>query len=59
LEENDKGVFLDFSMNFKKYDFFSQEYLKERSTRGIYDLVHGIPFKGATLISGKKENKSR
>ena len=39
LEENEKGVFLDFGMNFKKYDFFFQEYLKERSTRGIYDLV--------------------
>jgi hypothetical protein len=46
-------------MNFKKYDFFFQKYLKERSTREIYDLIQGIPFIGATLISGKKENKSR
>jgi ribonuclease J len=40
LEKNGKGIFLDFGMNFKKYDFFFQEYLKERSSRGIYDLVH-------------------
>ena len=40
VEENGKGVFLDFGMNFKKYDSFFQEYLKERSARGIYDLVH-------------------
>ena len=40
LEENEKGVFLDFGMNFKKYDYFFQEYLKERSSRGIYDLFH-------------------
>ena len=39
LEENEKGVFLDFGMNFKKYDYFFQEYLKERSSRGIYDLI--------------------
>ena len=40
LEENKKGVFLDFGMNFKKYNYFFQEYLKERSTRGIYDHIH-------------------
>jgi ribonuclease J len=40
VEENKKGVFLDFDMNFKKYNYFFQEYLKERSSRGIYDLIH-------------------
>jgi ribonuclease J len=40
VEENEKGVFLDFGMNFKKYHHFYQEFLKERSSRGIYDLIH-------------------
>ena len=40
VEEDGKGVFLDFGMNFKKYNYFFQEYLKERSSRGIYDLIH-------------------
>ena len=40
VEENGKGVFLDFGMNFKKYNYFYQEFLKERSSRGIYDLLH-------------------
>ena len=40
VEENEKGVFLDFGMNFKKYTYFFQEFLKERSSRGIYDLYH-------------------
>ena len=40
MEENGKGVFLDFGMNFKKYNYYFQEYLKERSSRGIYDLIH-------------------
>ena len=40
VEENGKGVFLDFGMNFKKYHYFFQEFLKERSSRGIYDLLH-------------------
>ena len=40
LEENGKGVFLDFGMNFKKYHRYYQEFLKERSARGIYDLIH-------------------
>ncbi len=39
VEERDKGVFLDFGMNFKKYHHFYQEFLKERSSRGIYDLI--------------------
>ncbi|UCC19736.1 MAG: MBL fold metallo-hydrolase [Promethearchaeota archaeon] len=40
LEENGKGIFLDFGMNFKKYGAFFQEYLIPRYTRGIYDLIH-------------------
>jgi ribonuclease J len=39
VEENGKGVFLDFGMNFKKYHYYFQEFLKERSSRGIYDLI--------------------
>lgn len=40
VEENGKGMFLDFGMNFKKYHHFYQEFLKERSSRGIYDLMY-------------------
>ncbi|MFX1380401.1 MAG: MBL fold metallo-hydrolase [Promethearchaeota archaeon] len=40
LEENGKGLFLDFGMNFKKYGKFFQEYLLPRSSRGIYDLIN-------------------
>jgi ribonuclease J len=40
VEENGKGVFLDFGMNFKKYHQYFQEFLKERPARGIYDLIH-------------------
>ncbi|MFX0021589.1 MAG: MBL fold metallo-hydrolase [Candidatus Hermodarchaeota archaeon] len=40
LEENGKGIFLDFGMNFKKYGYYFQEYLDPRSSRGIYDLIH-------------------
>ena len=40
VEQNGTGVFLDFGMNFKKYQHFYQEFLKERSSRGIYDLLH-------------------
>jgi len=40
IEGNQGGVFLDFGMNFKKYDVFFQEFLSERSSRGIHDLVH-------------------
>jgi len=40
VEENNRGLFLDFGMNFKKYNYFFQEYLTERPARGIYDLFH-------------------
>ena len=36
--EDGAGVFLDFGMNFAKYGVFFQEFLTERSTRGIHDL---------------------
>jgi ribonuclease J len=39
FEEKERGVFLDFGMNFKKYQHYFQEFLKERSSRGIYDLI--------------------
>lgn len=39
LEENGRGVFLDFGMNFARYGEFFQEFLSERSVRGIHDLI--------------------
>jgi ribonuclease J len=39
LEEKEKGIFLDFGMNFKKYGDYFQEYLSWRSSRGIHDLI--------------------
>jgi ribonuclease J len=40
LEESGKGVFLDFGKNFGKYGVFYEEFLKNRDTRGIHDLIH-------------------
>jgi len=40
LEEGGKGVFLDFGKNFGKYGAFYEEFLKNRDTRGIHDLMH-------------------
>ncbi len=40
LEENGRGVFLDFGKNFGKYGIYYEEFLKNRDTRGIHDLVH-------------------
>jgi ribonuclease J len=40
LEENGKGVFLDFGKNFGKYGAFYEEFLKNRDTRGIHDLMY-------------------
>ena len=40
LEENGRGILLDFGMNFAKYGEYYQEFLKERSNRGIYDLIN-------------------
>ena len=40
IEENGNGLFLDFGMNFAKYSKYYEEYLSERTARGIYDLWH-------------------
>lgn len=40
LEDKDKGVFLDFGKNFGKYGQFYEEFLKNRDTRGIHDLMY-------------------
>ena len=40
VEEGSRGVFLDFGKNFGKYGRFYEEYLKNRTTRGIHDLLH-------------------
>jgi ribonuclease J len=40
VEEKGKGVFLDFGKNFGKYGLFYEEFLKNRDSRGIHDLIH-------------------
>jgi ribonuclease J len=40
LEEGGHGVFLDFGKNFGKYGAFYEEFLKNRDTRGIHDLMY-------------------
>lgn len=40
LEEGGKGVLLDFGKNFGKYGAFYEEFLKNRDTRGIHDLIY-------------------
>ncbi|MFX0028398.1 MAG: MBL fold metallo-hydrolase [Candidatus Hermodarchaeota archaeon] len=40
INEKEKGLFLDFGMNFKKYSLYFQEYLSSRGNRGIFDLIH-------------------
>ena len=40
VEEQGKGLFLDFGMSFAKYSQFYEEYVSERPARGIYDLWH-------------------
>ncbi|AGK61333.1 putative hydrolase of the metallo-beta-lactamase superfamily [Archaeoglobus sulfaticallidus PM70-1] len=40
VEENGKGVFFDFGMNFARYSRYFAEFLNERSTRGIHDLLY-------------------
>ena len=40
LEEGGKGVFLDFGKNFGKSGIFYEEFLKNRDTRGIHDLMY-------------------
>jgi ribonuclease J len=38
VEEKNEIIFLDFGMNFSMYGRYFEEFLKERSRRGIYDL---------------------
>jgi len=40
VEDKGKGVFLDFGINFTKYNMFFQDFLTERSSRGIHDLIY-------------------
>jgi ribonuclease J len=40
LEDKGKGVLLDFGKNFGKYGAFYEEFLKNRDTRGIHDLIY-------------------
>lgn len=46
VEDNGKGVFLDFGMNFARRSAYFDDFLSERSGRGIHDLVSlgMIPF---------------
>jgi ribonuclease J len=39
VEAGDRGVFLDFGMNFARRNAFFDEFLSERDGRGIHDLV--------------------
>ncbi|MCA6214505.1 ribonuclease J [Thermococcus bergensis] len=38
VEEGENGLFLDFGMNFAKYSQYYEEFISERTARGIYDL---------------------
>lgn len=40
VEEKGIGFFLDFGMNFAKYQEFFESFLSERDSRGIYDLIN-------------------
>jgi ribonuclease J len=40
LENERGGVFLDFGLNFAKYNEYFQEFLKERGVRGVHDLIY-------------------
>ena len=59
LEENGRGLLLDFGMNFARHGEYYQEFLKERSNRGIHDLIHldmiprarEIPMKASIAVS--------
>ena len=35
IEENGEGIFLDFGMNFSKYGKYYEEFLTERTSRGL------------------------
>lgn len=40
VEEKERGVFLDFGMNFKKQKTYFEEFLNERAIRGIHDSLY-------------------
>ncbi|MFW5935847.1 MAG: MBL fold metallo-hydrolase, partial [Candidatus Hadarchaeota archaeon] len=40
VEENGRGVFLDFGMNFARYGQYFAEFITERGVRGIHDLLY-------------------
>ncbi len=40
VEEKGNGLFLDFGMNFARYSLYYEEFISERSARGIHDLWH-------------------
>jgi len=40
VEEKDKGVFLDFGLNFARHGDYFAEFITERDVRGIYDLIY-------------------
>ena len=40
IQEEGTGVFLDFGMNFARYSRYYEEFITERTARGIYDLWH-------------------
>ncbi len=39
VEENGKGVFLDFGYNFARYGAYYHNFMRDRSIRGIHDLI--------------------
>ncbi len=39
VSDGDTGVFLDFGKSFSRYGRFYEEFLKNRDTRGIHDLI--------------------
>ncbi len=40
VEENGRGVFLDFGMNFARRNAYFDDFLSEREVRGIHDLIY-------------------
>lgn len=40
VEEKNKGVFLDFGLNFARHGSYFAEFITERDVRGIYDLIY-------------------
>ena len=54
LEEKGKGVFLDFAKNFGKYGLLYEEFLKNRDTRGIHDLIY-LDLLGSESVMKEEE----